>query len=714
MTEEQRMEEGRRMFQIFAARMFEQRVLTAYKEKVAAERQAALLKELEGDEDQKAQDQVKKAKDAAKKKEKKLRQKAVKDEEKAKKDAEKAAQEAKLREEEEKKLAEKRSKQEEQRKKREAERKAAEDERLRKEAEKAARAAKERERQQEADRKVKEAKEREKKARDEQKKRERAEREAKEAEAREKRLQEEKDRKEKEAQQRKEREAIAKTEKEARERQKSELASRPQPVALPPGLGPPTRNSLQSPQVPAATPLIPPNVPSQVRSRQTSQPSQQSQRSSPSSQQAPTETSKTSISPVYAPPIQPPIGHGPKHPRQGPPLHHPQPNAPRSPLNNFGFGGRGGLPPHNYGHVHGMGVNGIPTSMPGQMSMNAPMHMHQGQPMGNQQRYPPNGLPFPPGFNHRPYQQQPNHFQHVQSNIGPILSPQPQAVGPPTHSRQPSGSDNSSQPGPIGRPGPIARPTSTTPDKQKGESDVEKITTQLGSSALLADSEEAFTGQAESRAAAAPLAPPGTGRLPFASTFSQESKPPGFGLNGPNWNAFGHSAPPGPFAQTPRQGQFPSFDPLGSQNSMPRSHVPRPIAVRLMLVQACRALSATPAGKNDGYYPAHEVLRRVEVQQQPGEPPVSMDELLGICDTEGNVQNGGGMFEVMMDPARGQVIKFVEDNKGPNVARSGLGDIGSPLLPLGGHSAPFGSIGQGVQHHGNAFRPQPPGPPGKW
>ncbi|KAG9973519.1 hypothetical protein KCU78_g23132, partial [Aureobasidium melanogenum] len=31
MTEEQRMEEGRRMFQIFAARMFEQRVLTAYR-----------------------------------------------------------------------------------------------------------------------------------------------------------------------------------------------------------------------------------------------------------------------------------------------------------------------------------------------------------------------------------------------------------------------------------------------------------------------------------------------------------------------------------------------------------------------------------------------------------------------------------------------------------------------------------------------------------
>src|ERR1700722_9254955 len=42
MSEEQRMEEGRRMFQIFAARMFEQRVLTAYKEKVAKERQQKL------------------------------------------------------------------------------------------------------------------------------------------------------------------------------------------------------------------------------------------------------------------------------------------------------------------------------------------------------------------------------------------------------------------------------------------------------------------------------------------------------------------------------------------------------------------------------------------------------------------------------------------------------------------------------------------------
>ncbi|EMD34905.1 hypothetical protein CERSUDRAFT_54393, partial [Gelatoporia subvermispora B] len=55
MTEEQKMEEGKRMFSIFAARMFEQRVLQAYREKVAQERQLQLLRELE-DEDKRAKE----------------------------------------------------------------------------------------------------------------------------------------------------------------------------------------------------------------------------------------------------------------------------------------------------------------------------------------------------------------------------------------------------------------------------------------------------------------------------------------------------------------------------------------------------------------------------------------------------------------------------------------------------------------------------------
>ena len=60
------MEEGRRMFQIFAARMFEQRVLTAYREKVARERQQKLLEELEEESRLDEQREAKKAHDARK------------------------------------------------------------------------------------------------------------------------------------------------------------------------------------------------------------------------------------------------------------------------------------------------------------------------------------------------------------------------------------------------------------------------------------------------------------------------------------------------------------------------------------------------------------------------------------------------------------------------------------------------------------------------
>ncbi|KAF2424933.1 hypothetical protein EJ08DRAFT_562486, partial [Tothia fuscella] len=71
MTEEQRMQEGRRMFQIFAARMFEQRVLTAYREKVARERQEKLLEELDEEKTFDAAREAKKQRDAEKKKLKK-------------------------------------------------------------------------------------------------------------------------------------------------------------------------------------------------------------------------------------------------------------------------------------------------------------------------------------------------------------------------------------------------------------------------------------------------------------------------------------------------------------------------------------------------------------------------------------------------------------------------------------------------------------------
>ncbi|KAJ7251744.1 hypothetical protein C8J57DRAFT_670655 [Mycena rebaudengoi] len=65
MTEGQKMEEeGKHIFSIFAARMFEQRVLQAFRERVAWERQSQLLRELEDEDERqhKKQSQKKKKK----------------------------------------------------------------------------------------------------------------------------------------------------------------------------------------------------------------------------------------------------------------------------------------------------------------------------------------------------------------------------------------------------------------------------------------------------------------------------------------------------------------------------------------------------------------------------------------------------------------------------------------------------------------------------
>lgn len=71
LTDEQRMEEGRRMFQIFAARLFEQRVLSAYREKVAQERQLQLLRELEEEDAAEKEREAKRQKENQRKKDKK-------------------------------------------------------------------------------------------------------------------------------------------------------------------------------------------------------------------------------------------------------------------------------------------------------------------------------------------------------------------------------------------------------------------------------------------------------------------------------------------------------------------------------------------------------------------------------------------------------------------------------------------------------------------
>ncbi|KAK9467732.1 hypothetical protein V1512DRAFT_235697 [Lipomyces arxii] len=195
MSDEQRMEEGRRMFQIFAARMFEQRVLTAYREKVSQERQRKLLEELDEENRLQEERELKKAKEKEKKKDKKRQQKQAKEEERIRRENEKAAEEAAQRAEELRKAEEARKKREELRLKKEAERRALDEERLRKEEERRKRQQEEREREAERERKRKEKEDRERKKKDEQVRKERERKEQREQELRERKEKEELERK---------------------------------------------------------------------------------------------------------------------------------------------------------------------------------------------------------------------------------------------------------------------------------------------------------------------------------------------------------------------------------------------------------------------------------------------------------------------------------------------------------------------------------------
>lgn len=229
------MEEGKRMFSIFAARMFEQRVLTAYREKVAQERQLQLLRELE-EEDKSTRDrEMKKQTQNQKKKDKKRyavflspplqaltfslvafrQQKLAKEEEKAAKTAEKAAEEAAIKAKQIAQEEELRKKREDERIRREAAKRLAEEERLRKEEEKKKRQQEERERELEREKKKREKDERIKKEREEKERKAKEEREVRLAKEREERAERERIEKDK----REERERVEKEKRLAKEKE---------------------------------------------------------------------------------------------------------------------------------------------------------------------------------------------------------------------------------------------------------------------------------------------------------------------------------------------------------------------------------------------------------------------------------------------------------------------------------------------------------------
>lgn len=415
MTEEQRMEEGRRMFQIFAARMFEQRVLSAYKEKVAKERQQKLLEELEEESRQVDEQKAKKAKNAQKKKDKAAQKKQVLAEERARKEAERVAEETARLEAEERRAAEQRQKAEEKRRQKEAQRRAEEEARLKKEAERQRRLHEQREKQAEQERKAREAKERERKQREEQRLRETEARERREREAQERKEKQERDRRDKEA-----RAAAAKAQREAQATRERGREDRPahqrggghhpaphgpkrgqyqhHPVSIPTVLPqhPPNPASYASPKMPAATPAMP-KTQTPMRTRTTSQQQQQQQKQQPEAAQASSGASQAASGPSQNPSPHPatpvrsspgPVGQERKasggsqtqqHAAQGP-----QPTKPPSHTPPFQVPPMTMQPPPGLAHQR-------PPGFPGPMA-------HEGLfPLGF--RPGPNVMMPPPGIN---------------------------------------------------------------------------------------------------------------------------------------------------------------------------------------------------------------------------------------------------------------------------------------------------------------------------
>ncbi|KAL4810440.1 salt tolerance down-regulator-domain-containing protein [Aspergillus unguis] len=684
MTEEQRMEEGRRMFQIFAARMFEQRVLTAYREKVAEQRQQKLIQELLEEEKSNEQRTAKKAREAQKRKDKKKQAKLAKDEEKARKEAEKAAEEAAAKAEQERKLEEKRRKQEEQRKKREAERKAQEEERARKEAERHKRQREERERQEELERRQREQKEQEKKRREEAKRKEREERELKEQKAK-----QERERKAQEEQARREKERIAQEERQSQTKRTS--GPLPNLHSVP--------GQQQSPNPFSTTPVVP-KAPTPAKDRRSSQ--QGSHSSSPRSQSVNGEASQ--LSPRSVPLSQSSASsmiskYGPGHPM----LHHPHPGTPMSPL---GRTHPPGLSPSNPPGLSGM----VPRPS---MGHDLPSYPPHSSPYMNQLRgFPaPNGISVPPGMNGTrpippgrgfPLEAAGLPF-HAQQPFPGIFSPQPSGM-PHGHSRQPSSSfdrsplDTNAQPFPISRPSPIKRPPSTQQEQHNTQRDVDDLSAQLGSSALLDDTDIPLTSSqlSQSLPGSTPAASmPGPTRASFAgsSLFPEPLSVAKHGnfpmspvVGGNTWGAqmpFGASFPGGPtWGYTPGNNWANANNNAFGAGAHHRAHTSRPVSIRLWVIQALKNLNvSSPSKSTDGYHDVNTVLQQVEQLRPPNEHPIPLKEMIDICDTEGNAQNGGGSFSIKTGD-NGELVKFEPDtNSGTSGHRGSIapGEIGSPI-----------------------------------
>lgn len=730
------MEEGRRMFQIFAARMFEQRVLTAYREKVAKERQEKLLEELDDEKLKEERRAEKKAREAQKRKEKVAKKKEREAEEKARKEASKAAEEEAQRAEEQRKLEEQRRKTEEKKRLREAQKKQEEEERQRKDAERLRRAQEREEKEQ----KAREAKE---KQREEARQREKDLKEQKERQARERKDQQERDKREKEAKAKAAKEAKDAA-REAREKEKEKLkqeeraaqkaaalsAAIPVPITLPkrpaqhqapaavPAVPHQPAGSYASPQISVATPALP-KAPTPMRVRQSSQHESTTGPSSQSGSGPSQNPSPHPITPIHASPG--PIG--PPGKVVAIPAGTPVPSHPASPPSTaakppFGHSGSFVVPP-----PIGSYPPGLPPPIPQAMSTQIPPGF--GSPIAHDNIFgtalphpyrPPTNLgPTPPGFGGPvagrglPVYPPPG----FSGSLDPAVAGLSQVFGSPiakepaqTHSRQGSGSFEPGTPAsqPISRPAPIARPSSIVhgqrpPSDSPGTGISNRVETDshLGSSALLDDFEDtnSFSDHPQRNLGGAGMFPSTLGArppaaFPMSGFGNMESFLPPASLsnmwaplNGPpQANIFSPQPPPG-FGTAPLNtpwGLQPAASAFGGPGMMDRPSEPRYVTIRKMLCRVCHNLSSKDRGQSLGFSTLNDV--RAELNKSNLE--VEEKELLEVCETEGNHQNGGGTFELRDHPL-GMMIRWepTTDHRPVQRAVGAPGEFSSPVAGAG-------------------------------
>ena len=117
---------------------------------------------------------------------------------------------------------------------------------------------------------------------------------------------------------------------------------------------------------------------------------------------------------------------------------------------------------------------------------------------------------------------------------------------------------------------------------------------------------------------------------------------------------------------------------------------PRYVVIRKMLCRACEELAASAAAKpdastdaSDRFVPLDNIKAQIELYSHGD--PVEEKELLEICETEGNHQNGGGSFDLREDQSGKKSIRWDStsgrSNSGPIQRAVGApGEIGSPIV----------------------------------